>query len=332
MPHNDNQIHNNFFTHQFSSLEFALSFFQNYLPKELRRHIDWDKFHLVSSDFVNKALKNRKSDLLYETRIEGRKSFFYLHLEHQSRSDQHMAFRMLSYWFNILDQHRRSYPDQSNPLIFPMVLYQGSSFWSAAEDLHKYLEVPDFMKPYTPQFRYEVMDLSHLSDEEVQGKLLVRVCLLIMKHIDIKSGEELVRKGVLDLLEELLKEKTGLEHIETILYYLFKAGKNLDKEEIVCLIQELPEQPQLQEVMMTLAEQWKQEGEERGIQKGIQKGIQQGESLVVSKQLKLKFQATADPYFDLLDQTSQEELELIAERILTCDKIDAVFEGITKKP
>ncbi len=32
MTHNETQSHNNFFIHRFSSLEFALSFFQNYLP------------------------------------------------------------------------------------------------------------------------------------------------------------------------------------------------------------------------------------------------------------------------------------------------------------
>ncbi len=269
--------------------------------------------------------------MLYETRIEGKKSFFYLHLEHQRKSDKDMAFRMLSYWFNILDQHRRNYPDQANPLIFPMVLYQGGTLWSAETDFHKYLEVPDFMKPYTPDFKYQVMDLSHLSDEAIQGELLVRVCLLIMKNIDIISGEELVDKGVFDLLEDLLKEKTGLEYLETILYYLFEAGQNLDKEEVVRLIQELPEKSQLQEVMMTLAEQWREEGEERGIQKGIQRGIQKGESLVVGKQLKLKFQDAATPYLKFLGQVSQEELELIAERVLTCDTIDAVFRGINKQ-
>ncbi|MCP4295138.1 MAG: hypothetical protein GY786_05990 [Proteobacteria bacterium] len=51
----------------------------------------------------------------------------------------------------------------------------------------------------------------------------------------------------------------------------------------------------------------------------------------MGKRLKLKFQEAAHRYFDILDQISQEELELIAERVLTCETIEAVFVGITKK-
>ncbi len=237
-----------------------------------------------------------------------------------------MAFRMLSYWLNILDQHKRLFPDKGNPLIFPMVLFQGHGPWKGETDFHNYLKVPDFMKPYTPQFEYEVMDISHLSDREIQGELLVQISLLIMKNIDTDRADKIISVHMIDLLQELLQEKSGLEHIETILYYLAEAGKNLEKEEVAQLFQELPDKPQLQEVVMTLAEQWREEGEEQGIQKGIQKG----EALVVGKLLKLKFQVVANSHMELLDQISQEELELIAERILTCNTIDKVFQGFNQ--
>ncbi len=125
------------------------------------------------------------------------------------------------------------------------------------------------------------MDISHLSDREIQGELLVQISLLIMKNIDTDRADKIISVHMIDLLQELLQEKSGLEHIEPILYYLAEAGKNLEKEEVVQLFQELPDKPQLQEVVMTLAEQWREEGEEKGIQKG--------EALVVGKLLNLNF-------------------------------------------
>ena len=344
--------HNNFFIRQFGSPQFALSFFQNYLPQEIKEQIEWNSFRAVPSDFVSKALKNRRSDIIYETRIKKQKCFFYLHLEHQRTSAPNMAFRMLFYWYSIMDQHCRSYPDQPLPLIFPMVLYQGKQPWSAIKNLHQYLKVPEFMRPYTPQFQYEVMDLSHLSDDQIQGELLVKASLLVMKHVDANRVEDVLNKRTLELFQELLQEKTGLEHIETILYYLFTVGRKLDKEKVVHMIQKLPEKPELKEVVMTLAEQWKAEGLEKGIEKGIKKGIERGrkegiergkkegiekgietgrkkgQSQLVMKQLRFKFREQATPYLDHLEQASQKELELIAERILTISDINSVFEGI----
>jgi hypothetical protein len=221
-----------------------------------------------------------------------------------------------------------------------MVLYQGKQPWSAVKNLHQYLKVPEFMQPYTPQFQYEVMDLSHLSDDQIQGELLVKASLLVMKHVDANRVEEVLNKHTLKLFQELLQEKTGLEHIETILYYLFTVGRELDKEKVVHMIQKLPEKPELKEVVMTLAEQWKAEGIEKGIEKGIKRGRKEGikkgietgrkkgQSQLVMKQLQFKFREKAPPYLDRLEQASQKELELIAERILTISDISSVFEGI----
>ena len=233
MPKSKRPIHNDFFVRQFSNREFAVSFFQSYLPEDVKSLVNWEKFQLAPGDFVSKALKNRKSDLLYESRIDDRKSLFYLHLEHQRKPDRDIPFRMLCYWVHIMEQHKRQYPGQPLPLIYPLVLYQGKTKWNVQTSFHDYLKVPKGMKPYTPQLQYALMDLSHLSDDEIQGRLLVKLSLLIMKHIDSGQIKELFKTRIFGLLFELSKTKTGLEHIETLLYYLFEAAEHLEKDEAV---------------------------------------------------------------------------------------------------
>ncbi len=60
---------------------------------------------------------------LYETKIAGRNSLFYIHLEHQRTSDRTMAFRMLVYMVGIWEQYRLQYPGEDLPLVFPMVIW-----------------------------------------------------------------------------------------------------------------------------------------------------------------------------------------------------------------
>ena len=88
---------------------------------------------------------------------------------------------------------------------------------------------------------------------------------------------------------------------------------------------------------MTFAEQM----EERGIQKGMQKGILEGEAKgkkegkiegkiegeirLLEKQIKLKFPDATPVHLATL---SLDQLELIGQRILTCDTLEEVLEGI----
>ena len=135
--------------------------------------MDWSIMHMAPGDFVQKALRNRRSDLLYETRFSGFKGYFYLHLEHQRRPHPDMPFRLLGYMVNIWEQHKKQYPKEPIPLIFPMVLYQGATSWKVSLSFHEFLEVPHALKPYVPNFTYSLMDLSKLSDEEIRRSTVI---------------------------------------------------------------------------------------------------------------------------------------------------------------
>lgn len=98
--------HNDFFLQQWTDLKVAHSFFEEYLPSSIQKIMDWSQLRLAPGDFVQKALKNRKSDILYETRFKGSngkeiKGFFLIHLEHQKEPDGAMCYRFLSYLVGI---------------------------------------------------------------------------------------------------------------------------------------------------------------------------------------------------------------------------------------
>ncbi len=61
-----------------------------------------------------------------------------------------------------------------------------------------------------------------------------------------------------------------------MLYYLSKTSDYLEKDKVIRLFNELPLDRSKKKVIMTLAEQWKQDGEQIGLKKGIEKGIEPG--------------------------------------------------------
>ena len=320
-------IHNNFFLQQFSNLQTARSFFEEYLPVNVKESMDWSIMHLAPRDFVQKALRNRRSDLLYETRFSGFKGYFYLHLEHQRRPHPDMPFRLLVYMVNIWEQHKKQYPKEPIPLIFPMVLYQGATSWKVSLSFHEFLEVPHALKPYVPNFTYSLMDLSKLSDEEIKGQLLLRVALLLMKHIDAPDLKEYLIETILPLLNEFTQKETGLETLETVLYYLFQGNPHLEKASVIPQIQEQFVSEKAQEVIMTIAEQLRQEG----LQQGVQQGVQQEALQLVVKLLEKKFSPLTGSHQRILEGLPVSELESLAERILDASGLEEVFDGFPKR-
>ena len=243
-----------------------------------------------------------------------------------------MAFRIIIYMVNIWEQHRRQYPtEKAIPLIIPMVLYQGKFNWTAPLSLHDVLNVPDYLKPYVPQFSYILTDLSNVTDEEIKGEGFVQLALQIMKYVDSPDVMHLL-ENLLPLLMELFKSKTGLEYIESMLYYLSETSENLEKDKVIRFFNELPLDKSKKEIIMTLAEQWKQEGKQEGIQEGIQKGIQKGraeEKLnLVKKQLKIKFGSKANDYNRLLTECSLGQLDQIAENLVKFSTLNEVLKDI----
>jgi len=75
---------------------------------------------------------------------------------------------------------------------------------------------------------------------------------------------------------------------------------------------------------MTLAEQWRLEGQEIG----LKRGEKIGEVLLIQKLLKLKFGDEASEYNNQLASFSLEQLDQISERILSCQDIKGIFKGI----
>jgi len=304
MAKNKDSTHDNFFLTQFSRLDFALSFFQEYLPNEIKPLIDWSSLQLAPGDFVQKALRRRKSDLLYEVRIAKKKVFLYLHLEHQRKPVAKMSYRMLIYQSHIWQQYEKQHPDTPPPLIFPMVLYQGKSKWSAPLSFQDYLNVPNELKPFVPDFQYVLIDLSHLSDEDIKGEVYVRLVLLVMKHIDSPELIEFLFNTLLPLVVKIEQQETGLEVLETILYYIGQAGAHLNKEEVIQRFEQLPNTSKPEKFMATLAEQWRQEGR----QEGLEKGELIGEIRLTQKLLKLPQSSKKE----LFEKTTEELDELLS--------------------
>src|SRR5205823_8045280 len=80
------------------------------LPPDFARRCDFRTLRLVPGSVVDEKLRSRHTDLLFTVRLAGTEIFLYLLLEHQSRNDALMPFRLLVYMVRVWERYLRDHP------------------------------------------------------------------------------------------------------------------------------------------------------------------------------------------------------------------------------
>jgi hypothetical protein len=173
------------------------------------------------------------------------------------------------------------------------VFYYGRKKWSGGLRLSALFSNHDpELQAYIPDFGFILHDLTQYPDDQIKGHVLFRTVALLFKHIfDPDITDKL--PGILSLLGELSRKKTGIEYIETLLRYLLSTVKEISAEGMKTILkQSLPDING--DLIMTLAEKWKKEGFDKGIRQGVQQGVHQGLLEGIELALILKFGKTAE--------------------------------------
>ncbi len=85
--------------------ETARDFLEIHLPVELRELCDLNTLHLESGSFIEESLKGHSTDVLYSVQMQGNPGYLHVVIEHQSKPDKKMAFRMMRYSIAAMHRH-----------------------------------------------------------------------------------------------------------------------------------------------------------------------------------------------------------------------------------
>jgi hypothetical protein len=160
------------------------------------------------------------------------------------------------------------------------------------------------------------VDLSAYRDEELRGAVLLQVALLTLKYVFRDELRERL-PGILGLLRALERSSRGLDFIRALLRYLAQVAST-DRLSETDLRQAVTQALSGGgELMMTIAEQWEQQG--------IEKGIEKGEARLLQQLLTWRFGALPDWVETKLAQAESARLEAWAKRVLDAPTLEAVF-------
>jgi hypothetical protein len=164
-------------------------------------------------------------------------------------------------------------------VIIPLVVYHGKDRWKIGTTLGEmitgYEDLPEAIKKFTPNYEYLLYDLSRYTDDEIKGGVINRIAIAMLRDIqgkDIKGIWEVLFRAA-EYLRELEDKQTGIEYFETLMRYMFNARADLTRADFNSVVKKIETTyPEGSEVVMTLAEIFREEGMEKGIEVGAKQG------------------------------------------------------------
>ncbi|HIF9114929.1 TPA: Rpn family recombination-promoting nuclease/putative transposase [Photobacterium damselae] len=261
--------HDSLFKSFMTTTETAHDFLQIYLPAPLRQWCNLSTLKLESSSFIEDSLRPYMSDAMYSMKTKSGTGYIYAIVEHQSSSDPIMAFRMMRYSIAAMQQHLDA-GHKTLPIVIPFLFYHGretpypySTNWmDCFDDAELAKDI------YTSSF--PLVDLTVIPDNEIMQHKRIALLELVQKHIRQKD----VRNILDNLVTLLLKGYTTDKQIRSLMEYILQVGETQDFQ---ALVEELAVQvPEHEEVLMTIAEQLRQEGRQEGEMRGLVRGRQEG--------------------------------------------------------
>jgi len=258
--------HDRFFREIFSRRATLQEFVRRYLPREVVRGLDLRTLAPVDGSFVDPDLRLHEADLVCRVALtSGERAYLYLLFEHKSQPDRFVALQLLRYLTKLWDQEQKHSRKLPLPTVIPLVFYHGRRRWTVAAEFSALFQCPDHLAPYVPSFRYELIDLSGYSDDQIRGGVLLRVGLLAMRHIfDPQPADSLSR--ILRLLETVAGTRSGLRALEAVMRY-FAASERVEEKELhEALATVFPDEGE--KLMISMAEKYIREGIKEGKRQG----------------------------------------------------------------
>ncbi len=234
--------------------------------------VDWGSLRLESGEFVDEALADSHSDLLFSARAGDKTALVYLLFDHQSTPDPRMALRLLGYMHRIWNHwSERETSLAPLPFILPVVLSHGARGWTPSRrfgDL--FASRPAALRDAQPQFSFVVDDLASTSDEDLRTRALgalPKLALWLMRDARNPTALNESMDRWAPLLESVINARSGRAALLRLLRYITLVARDLRWPEFRAKIREFA--PRVEEdVMTTIAEQLWAEGEARGEARG----------------------------------------------------------------
>jgi hypothetical protein len=250
-------------------------------------------------------------------------------------------------------------------LVYPTVVYTGDEPWNAALDIFPLFAEAEELAREILFKPYQLQDVKRTSDDKLRQQELSGLVAFALKYRKTRDFQQFLKKLLPWVHQvELQHAAFGTSLGRVVLKYVIDGSPEGNKD---LLVQEAQYylSHELQGDIMTIAQQWKQEGKQeamviayqwkeeglnqgmqqgmqqglhegmqqglhqgmqQGLHQGMQQGMQQGEAAVLKRLLQRRFGEVPVIYVQKIDNAGAETLLDWSERILDAKTLEDVFK------
>ncbi len=253
-----NTPHDNFFVNCLSDLTTAKEFLLQHLPQPLLDVLDLTTLEIDHSRFVSSILCSRYADIVFKARLKNSQqtALIITHIEHQLTPKRDMPVRVLLYQTGVIKDYW--YRCKQIPLVYSIVYYNGKEVWHYPTDLKAMINASaDLIDRYFLQ-PFQLIHSKEVPDEASGQTFLLDLMQITMGHIHDSDMLPVFKEKIMGRL--ITAEKHGRQDlILIVIYYIISTGEISDKNAFYALVDSQLSQ-ETGEKVMTLAQQWREEG------------------------------------------------------------------------
>ena len=307
--------------------EFVQALIEGFTPAEMAKAIDFSTLKKHSGEHITPCFAERSEDVIWSVEIDlgegyGRQRvFIFILLEFQSTVDLSMAIRIIYYvacFYDQLIKTKQITPGKGLPLIFPIVLYNGSDRWTAKQDIYDMVqpEPPAFLRKYQPHLQYYLVDVARFTPEDLAERK-TPLSGVFSFETAVRNPEDV--QDAVNRMVDILQSNPDHERMDKVVVrwikrHLQRLGSQVNVDEIDSLLEG-------NTMLAENIDQWA----ERERQKGRQEGRQEGQSQTLLKLIQLKFGTPPSWVEDKLNEADKTQLDQWVAEILTADSLDTLF-------
>ncbi|WP_131865065.1 Rpn family recombination-promoting nuclease/putative transposase [Biostraticola tofi] len=260
--------HDALFKKFLGDIDIARDFFQIHLPANLKQKCDFSTLSLMPGSFIEDNLRHQCSDMLYMLQTTAGNGYIYCLLEHQSRPEKQMAFRLMRYSIAAMHQHLGQ-GHSLLPVVIPLLFYHGST----SPYPYSNCWLNGFSDPSLAALVYAsdfpLIDITVIPDQEILTHRHVALLELVQKHIRTRDIAE-IGHALGDLMRH---QSLKPEIFRALMYYIFERGFVSDHGQF---LQAITERTNVnQEDMMAIGPTLRECGRQEGLQEGLKEGRQE---------------------------------------------------------
>ena len=213
-----------------------------FLNEQLKTNLKPEDIEQYNSSYINTLMQNEEADVVYK--LKGKNEFFLI--EHQSKVDYRMPFRILKYEMAIIesaiDEKECKRKDYLYPRVNAIILYTGKQKWNVSKTFNE-TQVTSILEKAIEFAKYILVDINNYTEEKLlETPSFMTKALLIEKAKDneqianyIEKIVEIINKDKENysdnmkeifkiMLTQIIKNKIGKEKTDEFLNKLNIGG------------------------------------------------------------------------------------------------------------